>query len=70
MIKVKEYLKSHIRRKTWWASNISAFILVAQAIGFNTSNIIPSNYMDILNALFGLATLFGISVDTTSKATD
>lgn len=59
--------KARLLSKTWWISVISAIILIAQQCGFNITQYIPNNYAEIINSLFGLLVLLGITVDTSTN---
>ena len=59
--------KARILSKTWWITIIGAVILLLQQVGlFELANYIPQNYADIINTIFLILTLFGITVDTST----
>lgn len=64
MIKWEQRLKN----KVWWVSTTSALILLVQQLGLNV-NFIPKNYVDIINTIFVITALFGITVDTSTEGT-
>ena len=60
--------KKRLLNKTWWVSIISAFVLLFQQLGFvDLANYIPKNYADIVNTIFIILTLLGITVDTSTQ---
>ena len=60
--------KKRLLNKTWWVSIISAIVLLFQQLGFvDLANYIPKNYADIINTIFIILTLLGITVDTSTK---
>lgn len=59
--------KSRIKNKTFWISLIGAVVLLSQQLGFNATQFIPSNYVDIINSLFGILTILGIVIDPSSE---
>lgn len=59
--------KARLTSKTWWVTMIGAVILLLQQLGlFELANYIPKNYADIINTIFLIATLLGITVDTST----
>ena len=58
--------KARLTNKTWWASIIGALVLLSQQLGLNLSQYIPQNYVDIINTVFLILTLLGITVDTST----
>lgn len=60
--------KARLLNKTWWVSIISAIVLLFQQIGLvDLVNYIPKNYADIVNTIFIILTLLGITVDTSTQ---
>ena len=59
--------KARLTNKTWWVSIIGALILLSQQLGLNLSQYIPQNYVDIINTVFLILTLLGITVDTSTE---
>ena len=60
--------QARLLNKTWWVSIISAIVLLFQQLGFvDLANYIPKNYADIVNTIFIILTLLGITVDTSTK---
>ena len=58
--------KKRLTNKTWWVSIISALVLLSQQLGLDLSQYIPQNYVDIINTVFLILTLLGITVDTST----
>ena len=58
--------KARLTNKTWWVSIISALVLLSQQLGLDLSQYIPKNYVDIINTVFSILTLLGITVDTST----
>lgn len=58
--------KARLTNKTWWISIISALVLLSQQLGLDLSQYIPQNYVDIINTVFLILTLLGITVDTST----
>ena len=58
--------KKRLTNKTWWASIIGALVLLSQQLGLDLSQYIPQNYVDIINTVFLILTLLGITVDTST----
>ena len=59
--------KARLTNKTWWVSIISALVLLSQQLGLDLSQYIPQNYVDIINTVFLILTLLGITVDTSTE---
>ena len=60
--------KARLLNKTWWVSIIGAIVLLFQQLGLvDLANYIPKNYADIVNTIFIILTLLGITVDTSTK---
>lgn len=59
-------LKARLNNKSFWISLISTIIIFSQQCGFNLSNYIPNNYAEIINTLFILLTILGITIDTST----
>jgi phi LC3 family holin len=60
-------LKSRLTNKTFWVSLVGAIILLLQQLKlFTLANYIPSNYADIINSIFAILTMLGITVDTST----
>ncbi|EHJ00862.1 Holin phage phi LC3 [Clostridium sp. DL-VIII] len=60
-------LKARLKNKTFWVSIIGAILLLSQQLGVNASKFIPSNYVDIINTVFTILTIVGITVDTSTE---
>ena len=58
--------KARLTNKTWWVSIIGALVLLSQQLGLDLSQYIPQNYVDIINTVFLILTLLGITVDTST----
>ena len=58
--------KKRLTNKTWWVSIIGALVLLSQQLGLDLSQYIPQNYVDIINTVFLILTLLGITVDTST----
>ena len=58
--------KKRLTNKTWWVSIIGALVLLSQQLGLDLSQYIPKNYVDIINTVFLILTLLGITVDTST----
>ena len=59
--------KKRLTNKTWWVSIIGALVLLSQQLGLDLSQYIPQNYVDIINTVFLILTLLGITVDTSTN---
>ena len=59
--------KARLTNKTWWVSIIGALVLLSQQLGLDLSQYIPQNYVDIINTVFLILTLLGITVDTSTN---
>ena len=60
--------KARLLNKTWWVSIIGAIVLLSQQLGLvDLANYIPKNYADIVNTVFIILTLLGITVDTSTQ---
>ena len=58
--------KKRLTNKTWWVSIISELVLLSQQLGLDLNQYIPQNYVDIINTVFLILTLLGITVDTST----
>ena len=59
--------KKRLTNKTWWVSITGALVLLSQQLGLDLSQYIPQNYVDIINTVFLILTLLGITVDTSTS---
>ena len=59
--------KARLTNKTWWVSIIGALVLLSQQLGLDLSQYTPQNYVDIINTVFLILTLLGITVDTSTE---
>lgn len=59
--------KARIENKTFWISLVGAIILLLQQLKlFTLANYIPNNYADIINSIFAILTMLGITIDTST----
>ncbi len=58
-------LKSRFRNKTFILAMASAVVLLIQQCGFK--DLIPSNYVDIVNSVLTISTMLGIIVDPSTS---
>ena len=66
MLNLNINLKKRLENKTFWVGMVSAIILLAQQCGFDATTIIPKNYVDIINSIFAILAMLGITVDTST----
>ena len=59
--------KARLKNKTWWVTIVTTLILLGKQFGFDLTQWIPSNYADIVNTIFILLALVGITVDTSTE---
>lgn len=57
-------LKSRMKNKTFWVAIASAIVLLIQQLGFR--DLIPSNWLDIVNTSLSILVMLGIVVDTST----
>jgi len=57
-------LKSRLRNKAFIISMLGAIVLLAQQLGFK--DLIPSNWLDIVNTIISILVMLGIVVDTST----
>lgn len=57
-------LKARLRNKAFILSMIGAVVLLIQQLGFK--DLIPSNYLDIVNTVLSILVMLGIVVDTST----
>ncbi|OOM75654.1 bacteriophage holin [Clostridium puniceum] len=57
-------LKSRLRNKTFILSMLGAIVLLIQQLGFK--NLIPSNWVDIVNTVLSILVMLGIVIDTST----
>ena len=57
-------LKSRLGNKTFIVSMLGAIVLLIQQLGFK--NLIPSNWLDIVNTVISILVMLGIVVDTST----
>ena len=59
--------KARLSNKAWWIGIISLVVLLLQQIGLaNIADYIPKNYADIINTVFSLLAMLGVTVDTST----
>lgn len=58
--------KQRLKSKVWWVGIISLLILLSQQIGFDLSKFIPKDYENIINSIFLILGMMGVSVDTST----
>ena len=59
--------KARLSNKAWWIGIISLVVLLLQQIGLaNIADYIPDNYADIINTVFALLAMLGVTVDTST----
>ena len=59
--------KARLSNKAWWIGIISLVVLLLQQIGLaNIADYIPKNYADIINTVFALLAMLGVTVDTST----
>jgi len=59
--------KQRLQSKVWWVGIISLLIVLSQQLGFDLSNYIPKDYANIINSIFLLLGMLGVSVDTSTS---
>lgn len=57
-------LKARLRNKTFIFSMAGAIVLLIQQLGFK--NIVPENWIDVLNTILSILVMLGIVVDTST----
>jgi phi LC3 family holin len=57
--------KARIQSKIWWVGMVSNLIVLLQLLGVKIT-FIPTNYVDIINVIFILLGMLGITVDTST----
>ncbi|OOM82504.1 bacteriophage holin [Clostridium puniceum] len=57
-------LKSRFRNKTFILSMLGAIVLLIQQLGFK--DLIPSNWVDIVNTILSILVMLGIVIDTST----
>lgn len=57
-------LKSRLKNKTFILSMLGAIVLLVQQLGFK--DLIPSNWLDIVNTILSILVMLGIVVDTST----
>jgi len=59
-------LESRMKNKAFWIALLGAIVLLSQQLGFDISQFIPKNYVDVINTIFSILTILGIVVDTST----
>lgn len=57
-------LKARLKNKTFILSMLGAIVLLIQQLGFK--DLIPSNWLDIVNTILSILVMLGIIVDTST----
>ena len=57
-------LKSRLRNKAFLLSMLGAIVLLIQQLGFK--DLIPSNWLDVVNTVISILVMLGIVVDTST----
>ena len=58
--------KARLSNKAWWIGIISLVVLLSQQLGLDLTQYIPENYADIINTIFAILAMLGITVDTST----
>ena len=59
--------KARLSNKAWWIGIISLVVLLLQQVGLaNIDDYIPKNYADIINTVFAILAMLGVTVDTST----
>jgi len=58
--------KKRLKSKIWWIGIITLLILLSKQIGIDFLWFIPANYENIINSIFLLLAMLGVSVDTSN----
>lgn len=58
--------KKRLESKVWWTGIISLLLLLSKQIGVDFLWFIPSNYEAIINTIFLIVGMIGVSVDTST----
>lgn len=59
--------KARLSNKAWWIGIISLVVLLLQQVGLaNIADYIPKNYADIINTVFAILAMLGVTVDTST----
>ena len=59
--------KARLSNKAWWIGIISLVVLLLQQVGLtNIADYIPQNYADIINTVFAILAMVGVTVDTST----
>jgi len=56
-----------LKNKYWWLGVISLLILLFKQFGFDLTSKLPSDYTSIVNTIFLLLGMLGVSVDTSTE---
>jgi len=59
-------LETRVKNKAFWLGLVSWVILLCQVFGFDATTIIPKNYVDIFNVIFGFLGYLGIQTDVST----
>lgn len=59
--------KRRLKSKVWWTGIISLVIVLGQQTGIDLIKIVPSNYEGIINSIFLILGMLGVTVDTSTE---
>lgn len=59
--------KQRLKNKVWWLGIISLLIVLGQQCGVDVLKFIPSNYEGIINSIFLILGMLGVTVDTSTE---
>lgn len=59
-------MKKRIKSLAWWLAVISTVILITNYFGVNLTKYIGVNWKNLVTLIFGLLSLLGITVDTST----
>jgi len=66
-MKINILWKQRLQNKVWWAGIISLMVLLSKQIGYDLLTIIPANYKDIIETIFLILGMIGVTVDTSTQ---
>lgn len=64
---MKDFIIKRLSHKAWWLSFISSLCLLLSYFGIDLTKYIGTNWQSLLNIIFTMLTLLGISVDTSTE---
>lgn len=59
--------KQRLKSKVWWTGIISLLIVLGQQTGIDIIKIVPANYEGIINTIFLILGMVGVTVDTSTQ---